>query len=385
MQLRQTEVMTGPDPRMYQSLDDKKQMSSLVALLGRPDTPADGVADYCAFLARALAARETQMSLTRVRWSENGWFHGLRAIWRESPEWRGQWVLLQYTALSWSRRGFPFGAVAVLAILRRRGVRCAVMFHEPGRQTESSARWIDQIRGACQDWVIRALYRYADKAIFADPLRTIGWLPKNETKAAYIPIGANIPEPPQRPNYFPRDRKTVAVFCLSYMPNLQREVSDICHAMNLAAADGGQLRLVLLGRGTPEAHEEIDRVFRGSSVDVENLGLRSAEEVSRVLGEADAMLCVRGKLFPRRGSALAGIACGLPIIAYAGAAEGTPLADAGVELVPYGDREALGTALARVLTDERYWQQLYERNRRVHEEYFSWARIADRFQAELAG
>jgi glycosyltransferase involved in cell wall biosynthesis len=169
------------------------------------------------------------------------------------------------------------------------------------------------------------------------------------------------------------------------MPNLQREVSDIYYAMNLAAANGEQLRLVLLGRGTPEAQEEIERVFQGSSVGVENFGLRSAEEVSRVLGESDAMLCVRGKLFPRRGSALAGIACGLPIIAYAGAAEGTPLAEAGVELVPYGDREALGMALARLLTDERYWQQLHERNRRVHGQHFSWDRIAERFRTELAG
>ncbi|HXN71942.1 MAG TPA: glycosyltransferase family 4 protein [Candidatus Acidoferrales bacterium] len=356
-----------------------------IALLGREDTPTDGVADYCAFLARELEEQGTQMSLARVSWMEDGWIDGLRALWRGSADWRGQWVLLQYTALSWSRRGFPFGAVAVLAILRRRGVRCAVVFHEPNRQSESSARWIDQIRGACQGWGIRALYRYADKAIFADPLGSIEWLPKNETKAAYIPIGANIPEPPQRTKHFPRDGRTVAVFCLSDMPNVRREVSDIYHAMNMAAANGGQLRLVLLGRGTPEAHEEIERAFQGSSVSVENLGLRSAEEVSRFLGEADAMLCVRGKLFPRRGSALAGIACGLPIIAYAGAAEGTPLAEAGVELVPYGDREALGMALARVLADERHWQQLHERNRRMHGEYFSWDRIAERFRAELAG
>jgi glycosyltransferase involved in cell wall biosynthesis len=356
-----------------------------IALLGRQDMPTDGIADYCLFLARGLAPQGIEVEQVRVPWAEIGWIAALRRLMRESAGWRGQWVLLQYTAMSWSRRGFPFGAVAVLAVLRGRGVRCAIMFHDPCRQSESSARWIDQIRGACQDWAIHALYRYANKAIFADPLESIAWLRKNETKAAYIPIGANIPEPPQRTNYFPRDRKTVAVFCLSDVPNLQREVGDIYHAMNLAAANGGQLRLVLLGRGTPEAHEEIERVFQGSSVGIENLGLRSAEEVSRVLGEADAMLCVRGKLFPRRGSALAGIACGLPIIAYAGAAEGTPLVDAGVELVPYGDREALGMALARVLTDERYWQQLYEKNRRVHGEYFSWDRIAERFRAELAG
>jgi glycosyltransferase involved in cell wall biosynthesis len=119
-------------------------------------------------------------------------------------------------------------------------------------------------------------------------------------------------------------------------------------------------------------------------VEVLNLGLRSAEEISRILCNADVMLCVRGKIFPRRGSALAGVACGLPIIAYAGGAEGTPLAEAGIVLVPYRDCEALGGALARVLEDQRYWQELYERNERVQREYFSWDRIASAFANALA-
>jgi len=376
--------MIERESHMRRTLEGKKQTGSLVALLGRPDTPTDGVADYCAFLAKALDAREIQMSLARVHWMEDGWFKGLRELWRECPGWRGRWVMLQYTALAWSRRGFPFGAVAVVAILRRRGVRSAVMFHEPYRQSESSARLIDRIRGACQDWTVRALYRHAEKAIFADPLETIAWLPKTKTKAIYIAIGANIPAPLPRSHWQENSRKTVAIFCLSDMPNRQQEVDDISKAMRLAASNGTRLRAVFLGRGTAEATEEIERAFQGSSVEVLNLGLRSAEEISRILGEADAMLCVRGKLFPRRGSALAGIACGLPIIAYAGATEGTPLAEAGIELVPYRDCEVLGGALARVLEDQRYWQELYERNARVQREYFSWDRIASAFANLLA-
>jgi glycosyltransferase involved in cell wall biosynthesis len=154
--------------------------------------------------------------------------------------------------------------------------------------------------------------------------------------------------------------------------------------MNLAAANGIRLRVVFLGRGTAEATEDIGHAFQKSSVEVLNLGLRSAEEISRVLSESDAMLCVRGKLFPRRGSALAGIACGVPIIAYAGLAEGTPLAEAGIELVPYGDREALGGALARVLGDQYYWRELHEKNLRVQRKYFAWDRIASDFANALA-
>ncbi len=357
-------------------------MSSLVALLGRRDTPTDGVEDYCTFLAKALDARGTRMILARVRWMEDGWINGLRGLWRDSAEWNGQWVILQYTALSWSRRGFPFGAVAVLAILRRRGARCAVVFHEPNRQGEDSARWIDRIRGACQEWTVRTLYRQAEKSIFADPLETIGWLPKTETKAAYIPIGANIPVPLPRSNYDQSDRKTIAIFCLSDQPNRKREVNDISEATRSVASNGTKLRVVFLGRGTPEAAEDIERAFQGSSVEVLNLGLRSAEEVSRVLGESDLMLCVRGKFFPRRGSAIAGIACGLPIIAYAGVAEGA-FAEAGIELVPYGDTIALGNMLACTLTDRNRWQELHEKNLEVYPKYFSWESIASKLLEAL--
>jgi hypothetical protein len=41
-------------------------------------------------------------------------------------------------------------------------------------------------------------------------------------------------------------------------------------------------------------------------------------------------------------------------------------------------------ALARVLEDQRYWQELYERNERVQREYFSWDRIASAFANALA-
>src|SRR5271170_4310028 len=100
-----------------------------IALLGRRDTPVDGVEDYCTFLGRALGARGIELKHARVPWMENGWIGGLRWLARECAAWRGQWVIVQYTALIWSRRGFPFLALAVLAVLRRAGARVAVVFH----------------------------------------------------------------------------------------------------------------------------------------------------------------------------------------------------------------------------------------------------------------
>ena len=150
--------------------------------------------------------------------------------------------------------------------------------------------------------------------------------------------------------------------------------------MGYAAKSGLNARVVFMGRGTSEASEDIKRAFHSVPVEVTNLGLQAAGEVSRILSESDAMLCVRGPLYPRRGSAIAAIACGLPIIAYAGAAEGTPIAEAGVELVPYADREALGIALTRVLADHNAWSQLHEKSELAHRRYFSWNVVAPKMR-----
>jgi glycosyltransferase involved in cell wall biosynthesis len=95
------------------------------------------------------------------------------------------------------------------------------------------------------------------------------------------------------------------------------------------------------------------------------------------------MLCVRGRLFPRRGSAMAGVTCGLPIVAYAGASEGTPLAEAGIELVPYRDVAALSRSLGRILEDRGHWEELHIRSLRAQEKYFSWKAIAENFLSAL--
>lgn len=353
----------------------------LVALLGRTNKPTCGVEDYCAFLGQALGQHGIALDPVKMEWAERGWMHAFLQLWRQSAAWRGRWAVLQYTAGAWSRYGFPVGVLGVPAILRCRRVRFAVMFHEPYAWEVPPSDCLDRVRNFCQDLIIRVLYRSTSKAIFADPLETVGWLPREHRKAVFIPIGGNIPEPAPGPPVTSPNQiapKTVVVFCLSDQPRGQRELDEISYAMRVVSSEVPALRLFLLGKGTAEAEEEIQQAFAGTSVEVVNLGIRCAEEVSRTLAESDAMLCVRGRLFPRRGSALAGIACGVPIIAYAGPAQQTPLAEAGVEFVPYGDRDALGKALMRVLTDEKLRAELRARNQRGQENYFSWKRIATR-------
>ena len=353
-----------------------KTAISMIALLGHTDTPVDGVEDYCTYLSCALERFDARLEVVRVSWFDIGWFAAIRRLVRESASWQRQWVVLQFTALAWSRHGFPFGVLAVLAVLRNRGVRCAVMFHEPDRH--GGSRWIDRLRGICQDWVIRKIYREAELAILPDPLSTISWLPRGDSKAVFIPIGANLPYGTPKPAANGA-MKTVVVFCLSGGFHLAEDLKDISEAIQTATAAGARLRLVFLGRGTNEARDDIAGTFKNIPVEIENMGLQSPETISDVLASSDAMLCVRGKLYPRRGSAIAGIACGLPIVGYAGKAEGTPLAEAGVVLVPYRDGKALGVALARVLGDADLRCELRQKSLRVRRKYFSWDVIAEAY------
>jgi glycosyltransferase involved in cell wall biosynthesis len=354
-----------------------------VALLGRRDMPTDGVEDYCIFLGQALAARGIELQRARVSWIENGWVSSLRQLSRECAAWRGRWVLLQYTALCWSRRGFPFGSLFVLAILRRSGTRVAVVFHEPHRQ--GGSHWMDRIRGACQDWVIEKLYRLSTKNIFTVPIETVAWLESETDKAAFIPIGANIPEcvdhrftPP-----LPNKEKTVIVFGVTGAPHIAREVADIAGVMREVSKAVAKLRLVVVGRGSIEAREYLVKSLETCNVELDVRGVLPAEEISREFERADVQLFVRGPITLQRGSAIAGIACGLPVVGFRDERISGPLQEVGVEWSPWRDWDGLIRGLIRVLNDPGRWMELHERNIEAQKNYFSWSRIAERYRMVL--
>jgi glycosyltransferase involved in cell wall biosynthesis len=88
---------------------------------------------------------------------------------------------------------------------------------------------------------------------------------------------------------------------------------------------------------------------------------------------------VRGTISTQRGSAIASIANGVPLVAYADSCQPTPLVEAGIVGVHYLDGEKLAEATIRVLTDPQLWCDLHERSQRAHEKYFTWAAVASHF------
>ena len=354
-----------------------------IALLGRRDEPTDGVADYCAWLGGAAAQWGYEFENARVAWAERGWRYALAELQEKAAAWQGHWVLLQHTTLAWSRRGFPWQAPRILSILQKSGVYCGVVFHD--FWPLAGTGMIGRVREYCQLDVLKRLYGQADRAIFTVPVEKISWLPSRHEKAVFIPVGANCPEPPLAARVKTGEARTVAVYGVTGGAHIRPEVGDIGFAMKRATRTVGRLRLVVLGRGSKEAEPVLWQEFLGTNIAVEMPGLMSAEDLSRTLASADVQLFVRGPISSRRGSAIAGITCGLPVVCYAGSETGWPVTEAGILAVPLGDREALSVALERVLVDDELRSSLAERSRRAQEQYFSWRVIAARYADALGG
>jgi glycosyltransferase involved in cell wall biosynthesis len=355
----------------------------IVALVGRRDEPTDGVADYCTWLGGAIGGFGYRPEIVRLDWPERGWNATLANLREMAAAWRGRWVLLQYTTLAWSRRGFPLQAPRILSVLRKSGARCGVVFHDFGPFIGGGV--VGRLREHCHIHVLEKLYGLAESAIFPVPLEKVSWLPSSHEKAVYIPVGANCPDTPPDIPARAAAANTVAVFCVTLGRHMTTEVRDISYALKRARTVVAPLRLLVLGRGSREADAALRAELAGTEdVEVETLGLLSPEEVSRTLARAHVMLFVRSEISSRRGSAIAGIATGLPVVGYVGPETGWPITEAGLVPVPLGDREALSVALQNVLSNPALRASLAERSRRAQEQHFSWRAIAARY-ADVLG
>ena len=277
--------------------------------------------------------------------------------------------------------GLRFPAVRILKLLKKNGARVAVVFHDPDGYAGDRA--VDRFRRGIQRYAMKRLVRLSDLAIFTLPRDKISWLPADTKNFVFIPVGANLPAPErawEEQRNSTVSKPVVAVFSLSDEPTLTKEVSQIARAVSNAAKQVGPLEVVVLGRNSESGGAALRLALAGSDAEVRIVGLISADEVVRVLGASDVMLFARGPISSRRGSAIAGIACGLPVIAEAGWELAAPITEAGVVLVPEElVPEGFGAALARVLSDSSYRASLAERSRNAQSKYFSWSVIARQY------
>jgi glycosyltransferase involved in cell wall biosynthesis len=355
-----------------------------IALLGRLDKPTDGVRDYCSLLSQAFLRRGDRLDLAELRWEDQGWVKSLWQLWRDSRGWTGRWVLFQYTALMWSRKGFPVGALAVLGILRLRGTKLCIVFHDISNDSRSGMK--QRIRVAFQYWTMRTALRWATRSVLTVPLKQVPWLPRNTQKAVFIPVGANFPEIDHKIENAAASlplAPTVAVFGITGGATGAEEIEDIVYAVKQAKSKVARLRVMIIGRGSAEREGILRKRLDGSEIELQVLGLLPAEEIRKTLAGASAMLCVRGYISTRRGNAIAGIVCGLPVAGYSGSETGFPITEAGLLLYDKRDRDGLADGLCRILTDDKLRGELRIRSLTAAQKYFSWDSIAAQFHAFL--
>jgi glycosyltransferase involved in cell wall biosynthesis len=355
----------------------------VIALLGRPDAPTDAVEEYCRYLREALLAEDFELVIERVAWSERGWTRALSSLRRRAKGWRGAWVLVQYTALAWSARGFPLRLPQVLKILKSVGIRVGVVFHDI--EPFSGTRLIDGMRRRAQLQVMLKSLRLSDAAVFTVPMEKISWIRHQFAKGCFIPVGANLPtsgEANSRKGISTGGKLSVAVFSITGGEAGRWEIENIVEAVRFAASRVGNLRLIILGRNAQHAEAELRERFNDSGVELHVLGVLPGESVVRSLSVSDVLLFVRGPISTRRSSAIAGIACGLPVVAFEGSETAAPITEAGVALFSPKRKGDLGDVLLRVLEDEHYRASLAQRSWLAQRQYFSWQAIAARY-AEL--
>jgi glycosyltransferase involved in cell wall biosynthesis len=354
-------------------------LQRVIALLGRPDAPTDAVEEYCRYLGEALTAEDFELVIERVAWPESGWIRATKAVRSRAKEWRGEWVLVQYTALAWSSRGFPVRFPRVLKILKAAGVRVGVVFHDV--EPYSGKPVIDGLRRRAQRHAMLEALRLSDAAIFTVPMEKISWITCQPPKGFFIPVGANLPTSggSSRKGISSDGKLRVAVFGITGGESGRNEIEIIVEAVRFAASRVSNLRLIVLGRNAKSAEAELRERFRNTAVELHVLGVLPGEDVARSLSVSDVLLFVRGPISTRRGSAIAGIACGLPVIAFEGPETAAPITEAGLAFFSPQRKGDLGDVLLRVLEDEHYRASLAQRSLRAQRQYFSWRAIAARY------
>jgi glycosyltransferase involved in cell wall biosynthesis len=111
-------------------------------------------------------------------------------------------------------------------------------------------------------------------------------------------------------------------------------------------------------------------------VELITYGVLPAQEVSGQMRQADMQLFLRGCASSRRSTLVAGIAHGLPIVAFRGVETCWPVTEAGISLVPEGDLAAAARGISHLATDRSHANLLTERNEASYVRFFSWASIA---------
>jgi glycosyltransferase involved in cell wall biosynthesis len=377
-----------------------------------PPTPG-GVGDYTALLATHLAAAGATVT---VLTSGSGGTEQVGAITvlRRVPRWgwaiadivhgvirsvRPDVVHLQYqTGMYGMHPAMNFlpdrlsWYVPVLHVLRSElswEFRFIATFHD------LRTPYLFPKAGPLRTFVVQHLARVSKVAIAtngADYATLKGW----RANVALIPIGSNIPAASGVDTQIVRSQYGIAsdaVLLTTFgLLNQSKGIDTVLDALAILQRGGARVHLLLVGAGagandpTNRATEtalDAQIAANGLTGSVTRTGPLPAGDVARALAASDVcLLPYRDGASPRRGSLLAALTQGVPVITTepsAHAYDGLPALNDNEDtlFVPSGDRDALANAVLRILNDGSLASRL-RLGAAAYAAQFAWPTIADK-------
>jgi glycosyltransferase involved in cell wall biosynthesis len=280
------------------------------------------------------------------------------------------WVLLQYNAFRYGKWGFAPGLVRdALRLQRRKGTRLSIMVHEAWVPMSD---WRSTLMGVWQRGQLRTLVRLADSVMTSTEAlaREIGG------GAVHTPIATNItPLPTSRTAARDRldlgEKLAVALFGRAH-PSRALDYAEAAIAA-LADAHGAEgLAVLNLGADAPPLHVS-------PAVEVRSPGRQTEDELSLGLSASDVILLpFADGVSTRRGTLMAALAHGLPVLGLNGHNTDTVLAEAAdaIVLTPVGDRAAFVRAAIELARDPARMRATGDAGRRLYESRFDWPVLA---------
>jgi polysaccharide biosynthesis protein PslF len=361
---------------------------SVLLVSGEYPPDVGGLADYTAYLRRALAARGVHVEvLTRARGPSESSVHrsvhrwnarSLAHLVRLAP--RHGIVHLQYQPAAFDL----LGDMCLVPLVLRARARVVTTFHD------ARVPYLFPKAGPLRRLAVRLLARTSAAVVAAD-VRDLLALRAPAARSYRVPIGSNVPNAPppdyQREVFRARLGLAPGQLAVAYfgLLNASKGLPTLVGAWQRVLAAEPTARLLLLGGATgasdPTDRATADRVLP----DLDRFGdrvvrtgyLQPAALSAHLLAADVALLPFADGASPRRGSLLACAAHGLPIVSTAPASAGL---EQVILAVPAGDADALGRAVLRVASEPDLRERLIRGSAQLSQQT-TWERIADQHLA----
>jgi glycosyltransferase involved in cell wall biosynthesis len=362
-----------------------------------------GVSDYTQLLARGLVSAGDEVDVWAPEYAGPTEAHlgitvhrlpghfGPRALVRLDRALRRNGsptrLLVQYVPHMYGCKAMNLAFCAWL--LMRRKLAPWVMFHEVVFPCNRGERWRHQFLGAVTYSMAAMVARAAEHIFVSIPAweRLLRGLIRVPGPITWLPVPSNVATEAS-PEAVALIRRQVApdpgTVLLGYFGTFGGQVADfLAQAVPKLLADHPERRALLLGRGSQEFVERLRKQHAlGANRLLARADLASAELAAH-LASCDLLL----QPYPdgvssRRGSVMAGLALGQPIVTTEGhLTEPVWGQEQLAGLVPAGDLDAFTAAAERLLARPEARRQLGLRARTGYEEYFSLRRTIEQLRA----